>query len=293
VHILGIGIATVDIIQSVADFPTEDSKIRALSQRSSRGGNATNTLVVLSQLGHYCSWGGVCVNEPHGQLILQDLASHHVDTRFCRIESQGQVPSSYIIINQRTASRTIIHYRNSPEFTLSDLQRIPLTQFDWLHFDLKGDYAEIARMIPWARHHHPQLPISIEVERIYPDLHNLLGAVTVLFCSREFAQQQGFNAAADLLSVLHHQAPQLIISCTWGKYGAAVIAPDGNLCYSQAFSPPEVVDTLGAGDTFNAGFIHGCSKQLPLAETLRYACQLAGEKCGNIGFDFLTHPMQR
>ncbi|MEZ5671038.1 MAG: PfkB family carbohydrate kinase [Thiotrichaceae bacterium] len=226
-HVLGIGIATLDIIQSVADFPVEDSKIRALTQRSSRGGNATNTLVVLSQLGHQCTWGGVYVNEPNGQLILQDLARHHIDTRFCRVEPHGQVPTSHIIINQRTASRTVIHHRNCSEFTQHDLHCIPLSQFDWLHFDLKGDYAETVRMIHSVHHHYPQLPISIEVERQYPDLSNLLSAVTLLFCSREFAQQQGMNAAADLLTALHYQEPHLTISCTWGKYGAAAIAPDG------------------------------------------------------------------
>ena len=285
-QVLGIGIATIDVIHTVTDFPTEDTKIRAIQQRTSRGGNATNTLVVLSQLGHQCTWGGVCVNEPNGQLILQDLARHHIDTSFCRIESHGQVPTSYIILNQRTASRTIIHHRNSPELTLYDLQRIPLAQFDWLHFDLKGDYSETAQMIRWARHHYPQLRISVEVEKSYPDLERVFGAATVLFCSREFAQQQGFNAAADLLTALHQQTPHLTISCTWGKYGAAAIDPNGYLFYSEAFPPPTVVDTLGAGDTFNAGFIHRYSTQWSLSETLQYACQLAGKKCGNIGLDF-------
>lgn len=284
-QVLGIGIATLDVIHTVTEFPAEDTKVRATQQRIARGGNATNTLVILSQLGHQCAWGGACVDEPNGRLILQDLIDHHIDTQFCHIDSQGHVPTSYIILNQRTASRTIIHYRNSPEFTLADLQRIPLAQFDWLHFDLKGDYAETARMIRWARHHYPQLPISIEVEKHYPNVEQLFNMATVLFCSREFAQQQGFNAAAGLLTALHLQTPHLIISCTWGKYGAAAIDPNGNLCYSEAFPPPAVIDSLGAGDTFNAGFIHGCCTQLSLPETLRYACQLAGKKCGTLGLD--------
>lgn len=285
VQILGIGIATLDVIHTVTEFPAEDTKVRAIQQRTARGGNATNTLVILSQLGHQCTWGGACVNEPNGQLILQDLTEHHVDTTFCRIAYQGQVPTSYIILNQHTTSRTIIHYRNSPEFTLHDLQHIPLAQFDWLHFDLKGDYSETAQMIRWAHHHYPQLPISIEVEKNYSNVEQLFAMATVLFCSREFAQQQGFNAAAGLLTALHHQTPHLVISCTWGKYGAAAIDSDGNLFYSEAFPPPTVVDTLGAGDTFNAGFIHGCSLQLSLSDTLQYACQLAGKKCGNLGLN--------
>lgn len=286
-QILGIGIATLDVIHTVADFPVEDTKIRALQQRINRGGNATNTLVILSQLGHQCTWGGVCVDEPNGQLILKDLDRHHIDHSFCHIESKGHVPSSHIILNQHTGSRTIIHYRNSPEFKFSDFQHLPLSRFDWLHFDLKGDYAETVQMLQWARLEYPNLPISVEVEKSYPNLEPLFDAATVLFCSQEFAQQQGFNAAADLLTALHVQKPHLVITCTWGKYGAAAIDSSGDLCYSQAFEPEIVLDTLGAGDTFNAGFIDGYSANLPLAETLRYACQLAGKKCGWIGLDFL------
>lgn len=62
-RILAIGIATLDIVNLVADYPPEDSEVRALDQRVSRGGNATNTLVVLSQLGHRCSWGGVLAED--------------------------------------------------------------------------------------------------------------------------------------------------------------------------------------------------------------------------------------
>lgn len=286
-HILGIGIATIDVIHSVADFPVEDTKIRALQQSIRRGGNATNTLVILSQLGHQCSWGGVCVNESNGLLILQDLEAHHIDTSYCRIESEGHVPTSHIILNQRTGSRTIIHYRHTPEFKFSDFQQISLSHVDWLHFDLKGDYAETVQMIQWARRGYPALSISVELEKNHPNLESILSTATVLFCSREFAQQQGFKAAADVLTTLHLQHPHLVITCTWGKYGAAAIDSSGDLCYSEAFEPEVIVDTLGAGDTFNAGFIDGYSARLPLAETLRYACQLAGKKCGKIGLDFL------
>jgi ketohexokinase len=44
-----------------------------------------------------------------------------------------------------------------------------------------------------------------------------------------------------------------------------------------------VVDTLGAGDTFNAAIIHAKLAGRPLAECLHDACQLAGKKCGQQG----------
>ena len=47
-RILGVGIATLDLINEVERYPPEDAEVRALTQRRSRGGNAANTLAVLS-----------------------------------------------------------------------------------------------------------------------------------------------------------------------------------------------------------------------------------------------------
>src|SRR5690606_2634666 len=41
-HVLAIGIATLDIVNTVDGYPAEDAEVRASAQRVSRGGNATN-----------------------------------------------------------------------------------------------------------------------------------------------------------------------------------------------------------------------------------------------------------
>ena len=56
---------------------------------------------------------------------------------------------------------------------------------------------------------------------------------------------------------------------------------------SPASPPPHLLDTLGAGDTFNAGFIHKISTGHTLQQALSFACLLAGTKCGIAGFDGL------
>lgn len=47
-----------------------------------------------------------------------------------------------------------------------------------------------------------------------------------------------------------------VIICAWGDRGAMAITPDGTIVQSPAFSPLEIVDTLGAGDTFTAATLH-------------------------------------
>jgi ketohexokinase len=49
-----------------------------------------------------------------------------------------------------------------------------------------------------------------------------------------------------------------------------------------------VIDTLGAGDTFNAGVISGYLDGLDRSAILARGCRLAGNKCGQEGLDGLT-----
>ncbi|MEN8215210.1 MAG: ketohexokinase [Pseudomonadota bacterium] len=284
--ILGIGIATLDIINTVEGYPEEDAEIRATSQRISRGGNATNTLVVLSQLGHRCTWGGVWVDEPDGKRILADLAYYAIDTRPCRIESQGKVPTSYVTLNQRNGSRTIVHYRDLPEFNFADFQTIDISPFDWLHFEGRN-VAETARMLERVRQICPAISVSLEVEKPRPYIEQLFNKVDVLLFSKAFAQFFAYNIndAALFLHDMQRQAPQASLICAWGEHGAYALETDGSLWHSPAYPPPQVVDTLGAGDTFNAGIIDSLCRQQDLATALSHACRLAGKKCGQHGLE--------
>ena len=54
-----------------------------------------------------------------------------------------------------------------------------------------------------------------------------------------------------------------------------------------ASPPSKLLDTLGAGDTFNAGLIHYLSQGKDLEAALQFACKLAGAKCGMVGYDGL------
>ena len=70
--------------------------------------------------------------------------------------------------------------------------------------------------------------------------------------------------------------------------GAVSLDRNGRFTRQAAHIPRQVVDTLGAGDTFNAGVIDGYLAQRDAVTLLRKACKLAGEKCGLSGFDGLA-----
>lgn len=276
-YILAIGIATIDIINIVTDYPNENAEVRALSQQIHRGGNATNTLVILSQLGHQCSWGGVWVDEPDVQIVLADLARYHIDIQYCYRLTNGKMPTSYITLNQTNGSRTIVHYRDLPEFSAANFQQIDLSNFDWLHFEGRH-VTETICMLQRTKQSFPHLPISIEIEKPRPDITQLFAYADVLLFSKNYANSQKFNDPQLFLTKMRQYTPQAQLICAWGEEGGYALDQENRFYYSPALSG-KIVDTLGAGDTFNAGIIHSLCQQQELAQALETACQLAGRKC--------------
>lgn len=83
---------------------------------------------------------------------------------------------------------------------------------------------------------------------------------------------------------MHETAAQADSVVAWGEDGAYGLSRNGEHGHSQAFPPPRLVDTLGAGDTFNAGLIAALANGAALVQALQAGCRLAGHKCGIEGF---------
>lgn len=281
-RILGIGIATIDIINHVSHYPAEDEEVRALSQQQVRGGNATNTLVVLSQLKHECHWCGVLVDEADTAIVEQDLARYRIHYDHCQRLPQGKMPTSYITLNEANGSRSIVHYRDCPELPYSHFRQIDLSGFDWLHFEGRN-IDELDKMLRWVKSTWPGLPCSLEVEKPRQHIEALFNLPDVILFSRPYAESRGFQHADDFLASLDHTA---LMTCSWGEQGAW-LKQHGTISHHPAIPPVRVIDTLGAGDTFNAGLISALINNESAETALEQACRLAGYKCGQAGFDKL------
>jgi len=284
--VLGIGNATLDIIHVVARYPDENEEIRCLRRFVRRGGNTANTLVVLSQLGIACSWAGMLVNNADGRIILDDLHRYGIDTAPCRCLDSGSVPISSVLLSEHTGSRSIIHYRDLPEYASGDFQSIKLDAFDWLHFEGRN-VVETCRMLDRLHADQADIPCSIEIEKPRDGIEALFPRADVLLFSRVYGLAMGFSDPLSLLCSVRENYPRADLFCSWGDAGAAALDSQGNAYENAAFNPAAVVDTLGAGDTFNAAVISGYLDGLETNAILARACRLAGEKCGQYGFDGL------
>ena len=284
--ILAVGIATLDIINTVERYPLLDGETRALSQHKTRGGNATNTLAVLSQLGHQCYWAGVLIDETDTQLIRKDLALYNIDISGCQKAAKGEMPTSYITLDQQTGSRTIVHFRDCPEYSFASFKALDLAAYDWIHFEGRN-ITETRLMLQYLKKHHPSIPCSVEIEKPRSDIASLFHLTTVLLFSQDYVLKKGKQDPADFLQTLK-KPHDTIATCTWGSHGAWLIDDSGTVHNATPSNNSNIIDTLAAGDTFNAGLIHALCIKKSQHQALSYAAQLADHKCQQSGLAGLT-----
>ncbi|XP_059104319.1 ketohexokinase isoform X2 [Peromyscus eremicus] len=246
-QILCVGLVVLDIINVVDKYPEEDTDRRCLSQRWQRGGNASNSCTVLALLGTRCAFMG-------------SLAPGHVA-------------------------------ENLPDVSAKDFEKVDLTRFKWIHIEGRNA-SEQVKMLQRIEQYNAKQPlpqrvrVSVEIEKPREELFQLFSYGEVVFVSKDVAKHLGFQSAAEALRGLYGRVKKgATLVCAWAEEGADALGPDGQLLHSDAFPPPRVVDTLGAGDTFNASVIFSLSKGNSMQEALRFGCQVAGRKCGLQGFD--------
>ncbi|XP_052436140.1 ketohexokinase isoform X2 [Carassius gibelio] len=294
--ILSIGLVCLDIINVVDKYPEEDTDTRCLSQRWQRGGNASNTCTVLSLLGAPCAFMGSLAPGPVADFILNDFQMYKIDISLLLEHAECSFPASVVISSVTTGSRTILHMnRNLPDVSVEDFSKVDLSQYKWIHWEGRNADEQV-KMIERVREYNSKqeeknrITISVEIEKTREPLYQLFPLGDLVFVSKDVAQHFGFTSAAAALKGIYGRLRKgATLICAWAEKGADAMGPDGVIIHSDAFPPEKLVDTLGAGDTFNASVIYSLSNGGSLQDALTFGCQIAGKKCGIHGYDGILH----
>ncbi|CAG8439269.1 7437_t:CDS:2 [Ambispora leptoticha] len=311
-RVLAVGSVYEDIILYVDKFPPEDGKQRAQRVEKRRGGNPGNTLTVLSQFPLCQSYlMASMASKEASTFLVQDFEAHNIKTSTSLFRSNAShAPVAYIIHAEKTSSRTIINYNSINELTFEEFKRkfedacaevmTDLDQdipFNWIHFEGRNT-EEVAKMMDYidTKTWRDRCIISVELEKPHREgLEDLMYRADVVFFSKIFAEGKGYDHAGNFLQVMGPYCKKTAyLFCTWGSSGASCFHnPTQKLFTASALPIPSVVDSVGAGDTFIAGVIYGLTQEMPPEGCLRFACELAGRKCAQIGFEKIIEKMSQ
>lgn len=283
-RILVTGIATIDHVLDVAEYPEEDSEQRALGSETHPGGNAANTAYVLAQAGHRVDLAAVVAADEAGDRLLARLSRRGIGVAGCP-RHPGRTPTSHILRVRATGSRTIVHDRDLPELSAAEFRRLALGGYDWFHFEGRNP-EDLPALLRAARRAAVDQPLSLELEKPRPGLDTILPMADVLMFSRGWAQAYGSADPEAFIERVARERRDRIQTLTWGRRGAW-LAHRGRICHCAPRPDLRVVDSLGAGDSFNAGLIHALLSGAPPEPALERAVRLAERKLQQQGLDGL------
>ncbi len=284
--VLVIGELNVDFVVRGADV------VPAFGQREKLIEDATLTLgssagIFASQaarLGLRTAIVGVVGADLFGDMVLRELSERGVDTHAC-ITAPDLKTGVSLILAPTAGSRAILTYSGSIAALRADqIDRGLLVQARHLHiasyFLLDALRPDLPQLLAEAR--RAGMTISLDTNWDPTERWQVEGVLSAcdVFLPNE-AELLAIARTRDVASALAQLSRVVgLIAVKQGAQGA--LARRGSeLAHCEA-RPVRVVDTTGAGDSFDAGFICGYLRGWPLADTLRLACA-----CGSLS----THAM--
>lgn len=281
-HVLCTGIAVVDQIFRVASFPRPEVKTQASEFRTVNGGNAANAAVAITHLGARASFvgplGGPPGTDAVGDTFLALAAKENIDCSACPRVSGVPSPISAISIDAR-GERAIVNYRDEgltaarPENPGALVANADAIMADNRFPEFVRDMCLAAR--------GRGIPVVLDADEPRRDSNDLLTLVTHVVFSAE-----GLRATAGTDSL---GRALLEVSKLTGAF-LAVTDGDNDVLWldrSELRQVPafkvDVIDTLGAGDTFHGAFALMLAQGMEERAAMRFAAAAAALKCTQYG----------
>jgi sugar/nucleoside kinase (ribokinase family) len=277
--VLVVGELNVDLIlNQIEKFPAVGKEVLAHEMKMTLGSSSAIFASNLSTLGSVVAFSGKLGMDDFGNHILASLAKRGVDTSNI-IRSAEVSTGATIVLNFGEDRAMVTHQGAMADFTLGNIAEDLLLQSRHLHVSsiflqpaLRKEIIKLykkAKALGLTTSLDPQWDPS---ERWDIDFKSLLSYVDVFLPNaRELECITGISdikAAAQSLSTAN------VLVVKNGREGACLFYGD-EFFIRSSFLNHRVVDSIGAGDSFDAGFIHKFIQQRPLQECLEFAA-LAG-----------------
>ena len=318
--ILAGGNWIVDKLKVVDFYPQQDALANILSESEGNGGSPFNILIDLARLraGIPLAGVGLIGRDPDGEWIQRQCAAHGIDA--AQLRATAQAPTSYtdVMTVKSTGRRTFFHQRGANA-------RLDVADFDFgstrarlfhlgylLLLDrLDAPDAEFGTAAARVLHLASAAGLKTSLDVVSEDSQRFASLVLPALRQVDYALLNDFETERTTGVKIRSaegtlDATQLTRACRqlleagvreWVivhfPEGAAALGRDGKLhtVPSVALPPEQIVGTVGAGDAFAAGVLHGLHESVPIETALTYGTCAAAACLRGVGASDAVLPL--
>lgn len=266
--IAAIGELNVDIILNGIESEPEIGKEKFCKEMTVTLGSSTAIFAAnAATLGSRVCFVGLVGRDSFGDLVRKSLEAKGVDTRYVK---QGNVPTGATICMNYGEDRANLTYQGSMDvmgFDQIDKSVFDLSQHIHLSslFMQSALLRDIDKVLDLAAQKGVTVSLDTQwdpMEKWALDYAKVLPRVTVFMPNEKelCALTHKDNLEDAIAEVLPHLGCMMLVKC--GSKGSLLVRKDGTRKELPAYLNKNVVDAIGAGDSFNSGFISAFVKGL-------------------------------
>lgn len=225
--------------------------------RGFSGGNAVNVAVYSARHGLQPAYVGWVGDDAYGQQLRTELAAKGVDVSHVR-QMPGSTAQTFVALHG--SDRVLGDYIEGvmSAFYLSDEDLAWVTGFDMVH---AGIWGHVEGYMAQLKAQGKITSFDFADKWSSPLWHELAPILDYAFAS---APQDTPELRGRLQEVVHMGAGTVI--ATLGAEGS--LAYDGERFYRQCAIPVTIVDTMGAGDAYIAGFLSATAREFSVQHAM-------------------------
>lgn len=240
--------------------------------KSFAGGNSVNVAVYFVRLGGTASYIGAVGTDCNGNLMLDAIKEKQVDISHVQVLPGKTAVTEIKLVN---GDRTFLSY---DEGVLADYHLTPkdidfLCTHDMVVTSVNGN---VEAYLPQIK--AKKVPIAYDCSTHYEDeaSRKAIPYVDYLFGSADADTPE----LRQLMKKMKSKGPKIVIYILGDK---GSLAYDGNTFTVGRIVPCEVVDTIGAGDSYIAGFLLGILQKKTIAECMSIGAKNSSITLGYFG----------
>ena len=251
----------------------------------SPGGTVANTASGLARLGVPVSVAGCVGQDSFGRFSLKTLEEDGVDTSLMR-----PVPDAFTMLTinvedeQRKRELSAVYPETGAAYSLFERSDIPdrtLFRFGMLYTSgiiLSAEPSGAVMLDCMARCRRMGIPVAFDIN-LRVSAHGWDSRLEEKFLQAVELSDIVFGSGEEEYAVLYRSADYQAAAATLGESGKLAVCKNGaadTLAFQNGkrwtapVFPVEVVDTLGAGDAFNAGFLAALRQGLSMDACLAW-----------------------